>query len=417
MAKFVDNENYDSILEEAKSAKPVKRLRILKRVLIAVSIVSVLIIVLFFLSLGATGFFIKNEKYTVVLDAITKFSPLINLAFVSFVPSLLGITIVRSFERSAINRQIEELRIKREEPELLNKTKQTLETESESGGNQTVNASAAGDFKPDEALCERQSAVQPTAGENKLDDLKERVDINERVNDMRRYIVYDIFTMLLLVLSFLVLAFPFVTILGEKYGVFDLYKSSLKDPKSSWLSFNIEENVYLDICIEVFNLKPGIPLEIITVYFVIFSTFFPIVCCLIMTFMRIIPLIVSCSNAQNNIKNEKMVITTAETSRIKWHGTVEAEIYCWFLVVIPYAILFYGLYKYIGGDMNNELFSVSPLWLIVSTLFFIGSVVIMAVKRASFKGNDQVRKDMIYFRLYRGEAMKYNKKLKKQKKI
>ncbi len=26
MAKFVDNENYDSILEEAKSAKPVKRL-------------------------------------------------------------------------------------------------------------------------------------------------------------------------------------------------------------------------------------------------------------------------------------------------------------------------------------------------------------------------------------------------------
>lgn len=417
MAKFVDNENYDSILEEAKSAKPVKRLRILKRVLIAVSIVSVLIIVLFFLSLGATGFFIKNEKYTVVLDAITKFSPLINLAFVSFVPSLLGITIVRSFERSAINRQIEELRIKREEPELLNKTKQTLETESESDGNQTVNASAAGDFKPDEALCERQSAVQPTAGENKLDDLKERVDINERVNDMRRYIVYDIFTMLLLVLSFLVLAFPFVTILGEKYGVFDLYKSSLKDPKSSWLSFNIEENVYLDICIEVFNLKPGIPLEIITVYFVIFSTFFPIVCCLIMTFMRIIPLIVSCSNAQNNIKNEKMVITTAETSRIKWHGTVEAEIYCWFLVVIPYAILFYGLYKYIGGDMNNELFSVSPLWLIVSTLFFIGSVVIMAVKRASFKGNDQVRKDMIYFRLYRGEAMKYNKKLKKQKKI
>ena len=417
MAKFVDNENYDSILEEAKSAKPVKRLRILKRVLIAVSIVSVLIIVLFFLSLGATGFFIKNEKYTVVLDAITKFSPLINLAFVSFVPSLLGITIVRSFERSAINRQIEELRIKREEPELLNKTKQTLETESESDGNQTVNASAAGDFKPDEALCERQSAVQPTAGENKLDDLKERVDINERVNDMRRYIVYDIFTMLLLVLSFLVLAFPFVTILGEKYGVFDLYKSSLKDPKSSWLSFNIEENVYLDICIEVFNLKPGIPLEIITVYFVIFSTFFPIVCCLIMTFMRIIPLIVSCSNAQNNIKNEKMVITTAETSRIKWHGTVEAEIYCWFLVVIPYAILFYGLYKYIGGDMNNELFSVSPLWLIVSTLVFIGSVVIMAVKRASFKGNDQVRKDMIYFRLYRGEAMKYNKKLKKQKKI
>lgn len=167
----------------------------------------------------------------------------------------------------------------------------------------------------------------------------------------------------------------------------------------------------------MFNLKPGIPLEIITVYFVIFSTFFPIVCCLIMTFMRIIPLIVSCSNAQNNIKNEKMVITTAETSRIKWHGTVEAEIYCWFLVVIPYAILFYGLYKYIGGDMNNELFSVSPLWLIVSTLFFIGSVVIMAVKRASFKGNDQVRKDMIYFRLYRGEAMKYNKKLKKQKKI
>ena len=417
MAKFVDNENYDSILEEAKSAKPVKRLRILKRVLIAVSIVSVLIIVLFFLSLGATGFFIKNEKYTVVLDAITKFSPLIILAFVSFVPSLLGITIVRSFERSAINRQIEEIRIKREEPELLNKTKQTLETESESDGNQTVNASAAGDFKPDEALCERQSAVQPTAGENKLDDLKERVDINERVNDMCRYIVYDIFTMLLLVLSFLVLAFPFVTILGEKYGVFDLYKSSLKDPKSSWLSFNIEENVYLDICIEVFNLKPGIPLEIITVYFVIFSTFFPIVCCLIMTFMRIIPLIVSCSNAQNNIKNEKMVITTAETSRIKWHGTVEAEIYCWFLVVIPYAILFYGLYKYIGGDMNNELFSVSPLWLIVSTLFFIGSVVIMAVKRASFKGNDQVRKDMIYFRLYRGEAMKYNKKLTKQKKI
>ncbi len=416
MAKFVDNENYDSILEEAKSAKPVKRLRILKRVLIAVSIVSVLIIVLFFLSLGAAGFFIKNEKYTVVLDAITKFSPLIIFAFVSFVPSLLGITIVRSFERSAINRQIEELRIKREEAELLNKTKQTLETESESDGNQTVNASAAGDFKPDEALSERQSAVQPTPGENKLDDLKERVDVNERANDMRRYIVYDIFTMLLLVLSFLVLAFPFVTILGEKYGVFDLYKSSLKDPKA-WLSFNIEENVYSDICIEVFNLKPGIPLEIITVYFALFSTLFPIACCLIMVVSQIIPLIVSCSNAQNNIKNEKMVITTAETSRIKWRGSIDSGIYGWIFIVMPYAILFYGLYKYIGGDMNNELFSVNPLWLIVSVLLFIGSVVIMAVKRASFKGNGQLRKDMIYFKLYRGEAMKYNKKLKKQKKI
>ena len=416
MAKFVDNENYDSILDEAKSAKPVKRLRILKRVLIAVSIVSVLIIVLFFIAMGATGFFIKNGKYTVVLDAITKFSPLIIIAFVSFTPSLLGIIIVRNFERSAINRQIEELRIKREEAERLNKTNQELETESEADGNQTVNASAAGDFKPDEALSEQQSAVQPTADENKLDNLKERVDINERVNDMRRYIVYDIFTMLLLVLSFLVLAFPFVTILGEKYGVFDIYKSSLKDPKA-WFSINIEENIYSDICIEVFNLKPGIPLEMITVYFALFSTFFPICCCLIMVVTQIIPLIVSCSNAQNNIKNEKMVITTAETSRIKWRGSIDSGIYGWIFVVIPYGILFYGMYKYVGGEMNNELFSVNPLWLIVSALLFIGSVVIMSIKRASFKGNDQVRKDMIYFKLYRGEAMKFNKKLKKQNKI
>ena len=233
---------------------------------------------------------------------------------------------------------------------------------------------------------------------------------------MRRYIVYDIFTMLLLVLSFLVLAFPFVTILGEKYGVFDLYKSSLKDTKA-WFSINIEKNVYSDICIEVFNLKPGIPLEIITVYFALFSTFFPIGCCLIMVVTKIVPLIVSCSNAQNNIKNEKMVITTAETSRIKWRGSIDSEIYAWIFVVIPYGILFYGMYKYVGGEMNNELFSVNPLWLIVSVLLFIGSVVIMAVKRASFKGNDQVRKDMIYFKLYRGEAIKYNKKLKKQKKI
>ena len=416
MAKFVDNENYDSILDEAKSAKPVKRLRILKRVLIAVSIVSVLIIVLFFLAMGATGFFIKNGKYTVVLDALTKFSPLIIIAFVSFAPSLLGIIIVRNFERSAINRQIEELRIKREEAERLNKTNQALETESEADGNQTVNASAAGDFKPDEALSEQQSAVQPTADEDKLDNLKERVDINERVNDMRRYIVYDIFTMLLLVLSFLVLAFPFVTILGEKYGVFDIYKSSLKNPKA-WFSINIEENIYSDICIEVFNLKPGIPLEMITVYFALFSTFFPICCCLIMVVTQIIPLIVSCSNAQNNIKNEKMVITTAETSRIKWRGSIDSGIYGWIFVVIPYGILFYGMYKYVGGEMNNELFSVNPLWLIVSALLFIGSVVIMSIKRASFKGNDQVRKDMIYFKLYRSEAMKFNKKLKKQNKI
>ena len=136
-----------------------------------------------------------------------------------------------------------------------------------------------------------------------------------------------------------------------------------------------------------------------------------------MVVTKIVPLIVSCSNAQNNIKNEKMVITTAETSRIKWRGSIDSEIYAWIFVVIPYGILFYGMYKYVGGEMNNELFSVNPLWLIVSVLLFIGSVVIMAVKRASFKGNDQVRKDMIYFKMYRGEAMKYNKKLKKQKKI
>lgn len=416
MAKFVDNENYDSILEEAKSAKPVKRLHLAKKIMIAVEIVAGVIIGLCCLATAATTLFANSENYSAMLDTTIYLLPIALFALTASIPSFFGIIILRSFERSAINRQIEELRIKREEAELLNKTKQTLKTESEADGNQTVNASAAGDFKPDEVLSERQSAVQPTAGENKLDDLKERVDVNERVNDMRRYIVYDIFTMLLLVLSFLVLAFPFVTILGEKYGVFDLYKSSLKDTKA-WLSFNIEENVYSDICIEVFNLKPGIPLEIVTVYFALFSTFFPIGLCLIMVVTQIIPLIVSCSNAQNNIKNENMVITTAETSRIKRRGSIDSGIYSWILVVIPYGILFYGMYKYVGGGMNNELFSVNPLWLIVSALLFIGSVVIMAVKRASFKGNDQVRKDMIYFKLYRGEAMKYNKKLKKQKKI
>ena len=416
MAKFVDNENYDSILEEAKSAKPVKRLHLAKKIMIAVEIVADVIIGLCCLATAATTLFANSENYSAMLDTTIYLLPIALFALIASIPSFFGIIILRGFERSAINRQIEEIRIKREEAELLNKTKQTLKTESEADGNQTSNASAVGNSEPDEALSERQSAVQPTAGENKLDDLKERVDVNERVNDMRRYIVYDIFTMLLLVLSFLVLAFPFVTILGEKYGVFDLYKSSLKDTKA-WFSINIEKNVYSDICIEVFNLKPGIPLEIITVYFALFSTFFPIGCCLIMVVTKIVPLIVSCSNAQNNIKNEKMVITTAETSRIKWRGSIDSEIYAWIFVVIPYGILFYGMYKYVGGEMNNELFSVNPLWLIVSVLLFIGSVVIMAVKRASFKGNDQVRKDMIYFKLYRGEAIKYNKKLKKQKKI
>lgn len=344
------NNGKSSILDEARSVKSVKRIITVRKILTAIQYVfsALCIGVLLYFMFGLMNGKPISKFFGTTLGALVSAYP------ISFI-LIIAVRIVKRIECKRTNEQIERIQAER-----------AFASQIESVGTE----------------------------ENKLLDLQNSdnaetnekiVNVDDRIKDMRKYMVFDIFSFIAMTISGMVVLFPFIKEANEKSGVINLFINHI------FSSLNLSRS-FLDYVVEdLFKINAslvgggiyGMLLLVVPASVVITGL------------QNTIRFIVAYRSAEMNIKNEKIVLSANK----KYWSLKGSWIYILIIGVLYGSILFYFI-KTIRENPNVS-YSVTPVWLCVWAICFITYMALQIVKRVNFKNKETVYEDMIYFNVYR----------------
>ena len=213
--------------------------------------------------------------------------------------------------------------------------------------------------------------------------------MDDRIKDMRKYMVFDIFSFIAMTISGMVVLFPFIKEANEKSGVINLFINQI------FSSLNLSRS-FLDYVVEdLFKINAplvgglyGMLLLVVPASVVITGL------------QNTIRLIVAYRSAEMNIKNEKIVLSANK----KYWSIKGSWIYILIIGVLYGLLLFYFIKTILKNP--NVSYAVTPIWLSVWAICFVAYVVLQIVKRINFKNKETVYEDMIFFNVYRKNVKK-----------
>ena len=340
MSKRVQKPNNakSSILDEARSVKSVKRIITVRKILTAIQYVfsALGIGVLLYFMFGLMSGKPISKFFGTTLAVLVSAYP------ISFI-LIIAVRIVKRIECKKTNEQIEKIQAER-----------AFASQIESVGTE------------ENELLDLQNSDNAETNEK-------IVNVDDRIKDMRKYILFDIFSF----------------IANEKSGVINLFINHISS------SLNLSRS-FLDYVVEdLFKINAplvgglyGMLLLVVPASVVITGL------------QNAIRLIVAYRSAETNIKNEKIVLSANK----KYWSLKGSWIYIFIIGVLYGSILFYFIKTILENP--NVSYSVTPVWLCVWAICFIAYMVLQIVKRVNFKNKETVYEDMIYFNVYRKNVKK-----------
>lgn len=348
------NNGKSSILDEARSVKSVKRIITVRKILTAIQYVfsALGIGVLLYFIFGLMSGKPISKFFGTALGALFSAYP------ISFI-LIIAVRIVKRIECKKTNEQIEKIQAER-----------AFASQIESVGTE------------ENELLDLQNSDNAETNEK-------IVNVDDRIKDMRKYMVFDIFSFIVMTISGMVVLFPFIKEANEKSGVINLFINHISS------SLNLSRS-FLDYVVEdLFKINAplvgglyGMLLLVVPASVVITGL------------QNAIRLIVAYRSAETNIKNEKIVLSANK----KYWSLKGSWIYIFIIGVLYGSILFYFIKTILENP--NVSYAVTPVWLCVWAICFIAYMVLQIVKRVNFKNKETVYEDMIYFNVYRKNVKK-----------
>ena len=356
MSKRVQKPNNakSSILDEARSVKSVKRIITVRKILTAIQYVfsALGIGVLLYFMFGLMSGKPISKFFGTTLAVLVSAYP------ISFI-LIIAVRIVKRIECKKTNEQIEKIQAER-----------AFASQTESVGTE------------ENELLDLQNSDNAETNEK-------IVNVDDRIKDMRKYMVFDIFSFIAMTISGMVVLFPFIKEANEKSGVINLFINHIFSSANfsrSFLDYVVED--LFKINASLVGWLYGMLLLVVPASVVITGL------------QNTIRLIVAYRSAEMNIKNEKIVLSANK----KYWSLKGSWIYIFIIGVLYGSILFYFIKTILENP--NVSYAVTPIWLCVWAICFIAYVVLQIVKRVNFKNKETVYDDMIYFNVYRKNVKK-----------
>lgn len=343
-----------SILDEARSVKSVKRIITVRKILTAIQYVfsALCIGVTLYFMFGLISGKPISKFFGTTLSALVSAYPI-------FIALMIAVRIVKRIECKKTNEQIERIQAER-----------AFASQIESVGTEK------------NELLDLQNSDNAETNEK-------IVNVDDRIKDMRNYMVFDIFSFIAMTISGMVVLFPFIKEANEKSGVINLFINQI------FSSLNLSRS-FLDYVVEdMFKINAplvgglyGMLLLVVPASVVITGL------------QNTIRLIVAYRSAEMNIKNEKIVLSANK----KYWSLKGSWIYILIIGVLYGLLLFYFIKTILKNP--NVSYAVTPIWLSVWAICFVAYVVLQIVKRINFKNKETVYEDMIFFNVYRKNVKK-----------
>ena len=355
MSKRVQKPNNakSSILDEARSVKSVKRIITVRKILTAIQYVfsALCICVALYFTIGLMSGKPISKFFGTTLAVLVSTYPI-------FFILMIAVRIVKRIECKKTNEQIERIQAER--------------------------ASA-----PRKSVDTDKNELLDSQNSDNVETNKKIVNVDDRIKDMRKYIIFDIFSFIAMTISGMVVLFPFIKEADGKSGVINLFINQIFSSANfsrSFLDYVVED--LFQINSSLVGWLYGMLLLVVPASVVITGL------------QNAIRLIVAYRSAETNIKNEKIVLSANK----KYWSLKGSWIYIFIIGVLYGSILFYFI-KTIWENQNVS-YSVTPIWLCVWAICFIAYMVLQIVKRVNFKNTKTVYDDMIYFNVYRKNVKK-----------
>ena len=348
------NNGKGSVIDEARSVKSVKRIITVRKILTAIQYVFSALcigIALYFMFGSMSGEPISKFFGTTLAVLVS--------AYPIFFILIIAVRIVKRIECKKTNEQIEKIQAERA-------------------------------FAPKiESVDTDENELLNLQNSDNVETNKKIVNVDDRIKDMRKYIIFDIFSFIAMTISGMVVLFPFIKEADGKSGVINLFINQIFSSANfsrSFLDYVVEE--LFKINSSLVGWLYGMLLLVVPASVVITGL------------QNAIRLIVAYCSAETNIKNEKIVLSANK----KYWSLKGSWIYIFIIGILYGSILFYFI-KTIRENQNVS-YAVTPVWLCVWAICFIAYMVLQIVKRANFKNTKTVYDDMMYFNVYRKNVKK-----------
>lgn len=344
----------NSIIDEARSVKSVKRIITVRKILTAIQYVfsALCIGVTLYFMFGLISGKPISKFFGTTLSALVSAYPI-------FIALMIAVRIVKRIECKKTNEQIERIQAER-----------VFASQIESVGTE-------------------KNELPDLQNSDNAETNEKIVNVDDRIKDMRNYMVFDIFSFIAMTISGMVVLFPFIKEANEKSGVINLFINQI------FSSLNLSRS-FLDYVVEdLFKINAplvgglyGMLLLVVPASVVITGL------------QNTIRLIVAYRSAEMNIKNEKIVLSANK----KYWSLKGSWIYILIIGVLYGLLLFYFIKTILKNP--NVSYAVTPIWLSVWAICFVAYVVLQIVKRINFKNKETVYEDMIFFNVYRKNVKK-----------
>lgn len=241
-----------------------------------------------------------------------------------------------------------------------------------------------------------------------ISEIREELNKRDRVSAMKKHIAFDAVAAVLAILYCFIVLLPFVTVLGEKIGMFGKFET-VRTENGTETAISLNRAMFADAFNLDFDNIIGGKWFFYYFYLALFIVFWIVVA--VENALFFVKLILSLFSCETCIRNQKFKISMIESFLSKRRNRNLTAYNIGFFVG---SFAFYVLpsYNFVkkatdGVDLG-ELLSVSPVILILSALCAALYICVFLWKNSRFKNNERLKKDMVYVVAYRkgGEPKK-----------
>ncbi|MGN0823176.1 MAG: hypothetical protein ACI4NG_05325, partial [Candidatus Gallimonas sp.] len=308
------------------------------------------------------------------------------------IPLIIVFAIAERFvarvERGEINRQIEYIKLRERENAEAEKSVDPYAEE------QAVSAETDG--RAESGVGEKRASEAENAV---LQALRREKDLKKRADAMRRYILCDVLICAFAVAFFACMFIPFVTIFGEKFGIWDYVKETLNSGReTSEIGLAVQSFFGIDD-------QNGTAILWGKSFCAVFMVFGPVLIG-VRAIIRSVRLMIAYRDCEKNIETQAVVLSMDETFARK-----PRKQYFFSSIVVMMGLsvfAFWILYSHLNGDDVDlgELYSVSPVTLILYLVCVCCFIGLNAYQYFAFRENKQLTEDKLYVSIYRSDAPK-----------